>query len=314
LEYLVKCAGLLAVAGVLFAAPAAVPDPSTGGARGTTERGLPADPCGPGRVRRSADAAEARDRSDLTPAQVAQVELELDTLLSRKQETASSRAMPHEIPVYFHVLHSAARGNLPDTTINEQIAVLNATYGGKAGGTDTGFSFSLKGVTRSDDASWYGNPEEQETAFKTKLHQGGNGTLNLYTANLGDQLLGWATFPWKYTANPVMDGVVVHASSVPGGPSGDFGKGYTATHEVGHWLGLYHTFQNGCESPGDTVPDTPDEREPSNGCVGPARDTCPSDGADPVHNYMDYSQDGCMNQFSPGQADRMRKVWGVYRT
>jgi hypothetical protein len=304
------------VAGVLFAVPAAIPDalpgPSTGGVRGATVRVPTADPCGPGHARRSADTSEAQDRAELTRAQVAQIELNLDILLARKEVT-SSRASFHEIPVYVHVLHSAARGDLPDANINEQIAVLNATYGGRAGGADTGFSFSLKGVTRSDNASWYGKPEEHETAFKTKLHQGGNGTLNLYTANLGDQLLGWATFPWKYAAAPAMDGVVVHAGSVPGGSNGDFGKGYTATHEVGHWLGLYHTFQNGCESPGDTVPDTPDEREPSNSCADSTLDTCPSDGTDPIHNYMDYSRDDCMNQFSPGQADRMRKVWGVYR-
>lgn len=298
-----KCAGPLAVAGVLFAAPASVPNAVPG----------PSILCGPGRARRPADTSQARDRGELTRAQVVQIELELGTLLADRHETASSRVTSHEIPVYVHVLHSATKGNLPDTSINQQIAVLNATYGGKVGGADTGFSFSLKGITRSDDASWYGKPEEHETAFKTKLHQGGKNTLNLYTANLGDQLLGWATFPWKYAANPAMDGVVVHAGSVPGGPSSDFDKGYTTTHEVGHWLGLYHTFQNGCESPGDTVPDTPDEREPSNGCPDPVPNTCPSTGTDPVHNYMDYSRDNCMNQFTPGQADRMRKVWDVYR-
>ncbi|WP_222720273.1 zinc metalloprotease [Actinomadura sp. HBU206391] len=315
-----KRAGLLAVAGVLSAVPAAVPTAVTGTAPAASGR---EDRCGqsprsdahdaraPGG---SGDTHGSRDRAELTPAQVAQVERHFGSLLARKQVKTRAHAATNAIPVYVHILHAGPKGNLPDTKINEQIAVLNATYAGKVGGADTGFGFSLKGVTRTNDQSWYGKPEEHEKAIKTKLRQGGNGTLNLYTANLGDQLLGWATFPWQYAANPVMDGVVVHYASMPGGASVNFDKGYTATHEVGHWLGLYHTFQNGCQSPGDTVADTPDEREPSDGCPPTGRDTCPSVGADPIHNYMDYSRDSCMNQFSAGQGDRMRKIWAVYRS
>jgi hypothetical protein len=322
-----KSAGLLTVVGVLSAVPSSVPtgvvtgtapvtaatDPT--GSTATTERTT--DPCrrsgahGAGDAHDAGGTHSARDRSELTPAQVAHVERQLDSLLARRRAVGDVQAS--DIPVYVHVLHSGAKGNLPDATINQQIAVLQATYSGKEGGSDTGFTFTLKGITRTDDAAWYGKPEEHESAIKTKLHQGGSGTLNLYTANLGDQLLGWATFPWQYAANPAMDGVVVHIGSVPGGASTNFNKGYTATHEVGHWLGLYHTFQNGCESPGDTVADTPDEREPAEGCPA-GRDTCPAPGEDPVHNYMDYSRDNCMNQFSAGQRDRMRKVWGVYRS
>ncbi|GAA2117571.1 zinc metalloprotease [Actinomadura alba] len=318
-----KRAGLLAVAGVLSAVPPAVPAVVTGTAPAASAPAGREDVC-----RRSArgigrgapapagvhDGHGGRDRAELTPAQVAQVERQLSNLLARKQAKMNTSAATHVIPVYVHILHFGAKGNLPDATINEQIAVLNSTYGGKMGGADTGFSFSLKGITRTDDQSWYGKPEEHERAIKTKLHQGGGEALNLYTANLGDQLLGWSTFPWQYAANPTMDGVVVHIGSLPGGASVNFDRGYTATHEVGHWLGLYHTFQNGCESPGDTVADTPDEREPSNGCPAAGRDTCPAAGVDPIHNFMDYSRDNCMNQFSIGQGERMRKIWGVYRS
>jgi hypothetical protein len=311
------------VAGVLSAVPSAVPTAVTGTAPAASARAHREDACrrsargdtpGSRAAGDSGDTHGARDRAELTPAQVAQVERQLGSLLVRKQAKMNAQAAANVIPVYVHVLHFGAKGNLPAATINEQIAALNAAYAGRVGGSDTGFTFSLKGVTRTDDRSWYGKPEEHEIAIKTKLHKGGSGTLNLYTANLGDQLLGWATFPWQYAAKPALDGVVVHVASLPGGAIVNFNKGYTATHEIGHWLGLYHTFQNGCESPGDTVADTPDEREPSNGCLVPERDTCPAAGTDPIHNYMDYSGDNCMNQFSAGQGDRMRKIWAVYRS
>ena len=296
------------MASVISAVPASTPGTDIGA--DACRRPLP----GRAAVARDADPFSARDRSELTPAQVAQVERQLGGLLARKHAQLRATAPPGGIPVYAHVLHSGTRGNLPESAISDQIAVLNAAYGGGYGGADTGFRFTLKGITRTDNETWYTKPEENEIAIKSSLHQGGRGSLNLYTANLGDQLLGWATFPWQYAGNPAMDGVIVHLGSLPGGSSGEFNRGFTATHEIGHWLGLYHTFQNGCQSPGDTVADTPDEREPSNGCPPTIPDTCPAPGTDPVHNFMDYSQDNCMDQFTPGQAERMRKVWTAYRS
>jgi hypothetical protein len=63
---------------------------------------------------------------------------------------------------------------------------------------------------------------------------------------------------------------------------------------------------------GDRVADTPSEDRPASGCpVG--RNTCPDSGDDPVQNYMDYSDDSCMNNFTPGQSTRMKAMWGAYR-
>ncbi|MGH3388666.1 MAG: zinc metalloprotease [Actinomadura sp.] len=305
-----KRAGLFAVLGVAVTVPTSVLAATPGPPSGTGT----AASCRESAPRPRPGAPGARDRGELTPAQVNEVELQFSRLLARKGAAASARAANINIPVYVHVLHSGATGNLSDATINSQMAVLNTTYSGKTGGAATGFTFSLQGVTRTDNAAWYTRPEENETAIKTKLRKGDKRALNLYTVGLSDQVLGWSTFPWEYAAHPTMDGVVVHAGSLPGGAITGFDKGYTATHEVGHWLGLYHTFQNGCAQPGDTVDDTPYERDPSSGCPN-ARDTCPAaTGADPVHNFMDYSQDACMSQFSSGQGERMRKIFMTYRS
>jgi hypothetical protein len=78
-----------------------------------------------------------------------------------------------------------------------------------------------------------------------------------------------------------------------------------------HWVGLYHTFQGGCNPPGDMVADTPPQASPTNGCPA-RRDSCPGDGLDdPIHNFMDYSL--CRNEFTPGQITRFKAQMRTYR-
>ncbi|MGI5206660.1 zinc metalloprotease [Spirillospora sp. CA-108201] len=251
----------------------------------------------------------ARDRMDLSPAEAAAVEARLNRILRNK---ALRRAAPITIPVYFHVIHAGARGNVSNAMIQRQLSTLNTSYGGGNGGADAQVSFTLKAVSRTDNAAWFGDPERYEGTYKPRLHQGDKSTLNLYSTYIGGDLLGWSTFPWKYKAEPQMDGVTVHYASMPGGSIENFNKGFSATHEVGHWLGLYHTFQDGCSDQGDRVADTPAERDPTNGCPS-SKDTCPAPGEDPVHNYMDYSYDTCMTSFTPGQGARIHNVWTAYR-
>jgi hypothetical protein len=218
------------------------------------------------------------------------------------------------IPIYFHVITDGANGQVSDTTINNQIVALNKSYSGQLGGVKTGFRFRVAGVDHTNNAAWYavnpGDPAERQ--MKRALHTGGPDVLNVYTASGGDYL-GWATFPSSYASKPWYDGIVIDYRSMPGGPYGtNFSLGLTLTHESGHWLGLYHTFQGGCSPTGDLVDDTPAEKTPTSGC--PTRkDTCNKPGKDPVHNFMDYSYDSCYTQFTAGQRDRMQDQWNYFR-
>jgi hypothetical protein len=212
-----------------------------------------------------------------------------------------------DIPVYFHVIHDDDAGNLTASEVAAQIAVLNSAY------TGTDFSFTLAALDYADNAVWFnmtpGSSAEQQA--KTALRVPGAQNLNIYTANPGGGYLGWAYLPSSNSGTSVWDGVVLLYSSLPDGTAAPYNEGDTGTHEVGHWLGLCHTFEGGCSKRGDYVSDTPSERSAAYGCPT-GRDTCRDTGDDPIENFMDYTDDYCMYQFSSGQTTRMQQMYTAY--
>lgn len=224
------------------------------------------------------------------------------------------------IETVFHVLTETAptQADRARTTsmIDAQMKVLNDSFSGATApdAADTPFRFSLDHVTWTQNAEWaHVTPGKTEKDMKTALHTGDSETLNVYVADIGDNLLGWAYFPKGYNnGRDYIDGVVLLDESMPGGSTRSYSEGDTLTHEVGHWLMLEHTFAGGCSASGDGVADTPREAVPQFGCPEGA-DTCPTPGLDPIHNFMDYSVDACMDMFTPGQADRMSDAWLDFR-
>lgn len=215
-----------------------------------------------------------------------------------------------EVPLYWNVVTDGCKGHLDQSDIEGQIKVMNSDY--KA----AGYSFKLTNVTYVDRPDWFSRSyDASETEdMKKALRQGdGAKALNIYSVNFNDGTLGFATFPWDYSKDPKADGVVVQFNTVPGGGMSNYNGGRTVTHEVGHWLGLYHTFQGGCAAPGDYVDDTAPSASPTSGCPA-RRDSCSGDSLqDPIHNFMDYSYDSCMQSFTDGQIARMQGMSSKYR-
>ncbi|KAG8698004.1 hypothetical protein FRC09_007507 [Ceratobasidium sp. 395] len=229
---------------------------------------------------------------------------------------AGAGAFAATINVYWHVIYSStttANGYVPDSQITNNIAAMNQHYSG------SGVSFVLAATDRTLNANWFnqaGPSSSLQTTMKNQLRKGGAADLNVYTVGFKSGadagLLGYATFPSSYSGNPKDDGVVILFSSLPGGSTTNYNQGKTLTHEVGHWLGLYHTFQGGCSGAGDEVSDTPPEASPASGCPT-GRDTCSGGGVDPIHNYMDYSYDSCMTELTAGQITRLKSQIATYR-
>jgi hypothetical protein len=216
------------------------------------------------------------------------------------------------VDAYFHVVYASSRDDVSDSVLQSQLNVLNQAY------APHGFQFTLRGTTHTSNAAWADDTNGYEMTMKRALRKGGYSALNVYFLPEMGSNLGYCYFPQAGggsagSSTQIRDGCTVLSSSVPGGSTANYNLGQTTTHEVGHWFGLYHTFQGGCYGAGDSVSDTPAQASASSGCpIG--RDSCPSQaGVDPIHNYMDYTYDSCYEEFTAGQQARMASFWSNYR-
>ncbi|MES2778264.1 MAG: M43 family zinc metalloprotease [Bacteroidota bacterium] len=254
------------------------------------------------------------------------------------------------IPVVFHIISNSAKDsseNISQFQIMDQIRIINEDFRRKentagfstdAASTDLNIEFRLAqydpngnkhdGINRINSTL----TSDARDNVKALSYWDSNKYLNVWVVksiNAGFSagqgiVLGYAQFPWDRNSKPTTDGVVVRSDQIGVVGSGQTSQGgRTLTHEIGHWLGLYHTFQGGCNggtssncaSQGDQVCDTPPVATSSSGCnVG--QNSCTNDVPDlpdMVRNYMDYSDGTCMNTYTAGQKNRVYGFLPMYR-
>ena len=239
------------------------------------------------------------------------------------------------IPVVFHVIHAYGDENISKAQIEDQLRVVNEDFQRqnadasntrdffKSRAANFNIEFKLariapdgsytEGITRTyDPVNMIENYEDGSSEAKSTVSAWDRSRyLNIWVvkrieSSRAGTILGYAQLPGGPAST---DGIVmIHDRVGTIGTANSSGKGRTLTHEIGHWLGLYHPFQGGC-SGSDGVDDTPPVAEASYGCTASQNpNTCNTDfpnEIDMVENYMDYANGSCMNAFTNGQLARV---------
>lgn len=255
-----------------------------------------------------------------------------EAILLSKQTIKTYNPNLKYIPVVVHVIHDGGTNNISDAQIQSQIDVLNEDFrkiagsNGDGAGVDTEIEFCLakkdpqgrctNGIVRIN-SPLSNHQTYQRSQLKQLSFWDNTRYLNMYVVkniNSGSGILGYSSFP---SGPPDEDGIVVRHDYFGKIGTASTTLGRTTSHEIGHWLGLYHTFNNGCDvdtcSGGDYVCDTPPVANPNFGCpVG--INSCTNDSyPDQIYNYMDYSNDNCKNIFTDGQKQRMQTTLTTLR-
>ena len=216
------------------------------------------------------------------------------------------------IPLYFHVIHKTdGTGYISRERIDDQFAVLNEDFAGTSFNGDSGYNttiqFELVAVDYVENDDWYADNVGGTSKFKSTLAKSPDQYLNIYTNDAGGQgVLGYAYLP-PDAAGTSADGVVMKHESIGGRNNGygNYNHGRTLVHEVGHYLGLHHTFNdNVCDNTyttQDLIVDTPPQSAADYGTE--ASSACGVTSA--IENYMNYSDDVALNTFTEEQTNRM---------
>ena len=240
------------------------------------------------------------------------------------------------IPVVFHVLYNTNSQNISDSQILSQLDVLNADFNrtnSDAFSTPSDFDSIVTSLqlnfclaTKTPDGNATNGIIRTHTnivsfpLYDSSIHytnMGGDDAwdtekyLNIWICNIGGGILGWAQFPDAGSLNT--DGVVIDYLhfGTNGTAISPYNLGRTATHEVGHYFNLFHTWgDNNCGN--DWVNDTPIQEEANFGCKTHPSISCSNNG-DMFMNFMDYTDDDCMNSFTIGQRDRVWQSINLYR-
>ncbi len=311
----------------LLGAGLVVPTGSTVAAGSAGDSGRHAGPASAASARVSEGTDIRWDPSTLTRQESADLEARQQRILERSGLATQQRANGSvTIRVDFHnVTDRRGHGFVSRARIHRQIRVLNEAYSGHSGprAANTPFRFRINSISRTKNRDWYtadyftkkGRQELRE--MQRTLHVGNYKHLNIYTVGPKVQLLGYANYPG--TVRLKQDGLVIWAGTMPGGnatfgPGERYNQGDTATHEIGHWLNVRHTFEGSCGKRNDFVTDTPRQKADDNVFEEDVTlDTCghPNGPRDPVRNFMNYTDDPFMNQFTRGQRERMDTAWYI---
>jgi len=289
----------------------------------------------------TADSHERRKRCGFQNASEADRKASDGKLAQYKESIGKKRLQELKdttitIDVYFHVMtNSDGDGQVTNEQILKQIDVLNDAFEGSepmysecaefpfnyGDSHRTPFHFNLVNLVRIESDAAFSLDSTASRRLQAELRKGTCADLNVFTGDY--EFLGEASLPQFCPENGVdfespadFDNVLISYLTLPLSELSDFtglyDEGDTLVHEVGHFLGLEHTFEGGCEGGGDFVNDTPPEDRPAFACpLG--RDTCSGGGPDPIHNYMNYVDDCCMYQFTEGQTERMILQATFYR-
>jgi hypothetical protein len=279
------------------------------------------------------------DTTPVTPAMVKRVRREVAAAKERDRDTSdgtvgsrSALALPTiHVKVQIHLIHGSHKRERAigrKAARRKVFAILQNAYNGgeSASSEPMGVVFRLKRITISKNDRWYhARPmSSADVQMKNRLHRGGATTLNIYVnkpkGSGAGLLLGYSRFPWQYRHHKKLDGVTINVRSLPGGTAWGYNLGDSVVHETGHWLGLWHTFQGGCDGPNDGVADTPAEKNPYGNfdCVNQANLCNPDDVLvngyfDPAYNFMEYTKDACMQMFTAGQHERVSRMFATFR-